>query len=251
LWLGDGTNYPGQDDLASRHERVITALQEVYAALPPEQEYLVEYKFFEPAFYATDIADWGSALLICQALGDRARVLVDMGHHAQGTNIEQIVALLTGQERLGGFHFNDRKYADDDLILGSVNPFALFLVFCELLGTGRPLPRLTIDQSHNVEEKVEAMVLSIVTLQETYAKALLVDRAALHTAQLAGDVLGGHEELLRAYATDVRPLCAKVRVERGASEDPIAALRASGYVARMAAERGGGVSADAPAGYAS
>jgi L-rhamnose isomerase/sugar isomerase len=173
-----------------------------------------------------------------------------MGHHAQGTNIEQIVALLSGQDRLGGFHFNDRKYADDDLILGSVNPFALFLVFCELLGTGRPLPRLTIDQSHNVEEKVEAMVLSIVILQETYAKALLVDRAALLSAQLAGDVLGGHEELLRAYATDVRPLCAKVRADRGAAEDPIAALRASGYVARMGAERAGDVTSDAPAGYA-
>jgi L-rhamnose isomerase/sugar isomerase len=250
LWLGDGTNYPGQDDLAARHRRLIEALVEVYAALPAEQEYLVEYKFFEPAFYATDIADWGSALLICQALGDRAKVLVDMGHHAQGTNIEQIVALLSGQDRLGGFHFNDRKYADDDLILGSVNPFALFLVFCELLGTGRPLPRLTIDQSHNVEEKVEAMVLSIVILQETYAKALLVDRSALLSAQLAGDVLGGHEELLRAYATDVRPLCAKVRADRGAAEDPIAALRASGYVARMGAERAGDVTSDAPAGYA-
>jgi L-rhamnose isomerase/sugar isomerase len=250
LWLGDGTNYPGQDDLAARHRRLIEALVEVYAALPAEQEYLVEYKFFEPAFYATDIADWGAALLICQALGDRAKVLVDMGHHAQGTNIEQIVALLSGQDRLGGFHFNDRKYADDDLILGSVNPFALFLVFCELLGTGRPLPRLTIDQSHNVEEKVEAMVLSIVILQETYAKALLVDRAALLGAQLAGDVLGGHEELLRAYATDVRPLCAKVRADRGAAEDPIAALRASGYVARMGAERAGDVTSGAPAGYA-
>jgi L-rhamnose isomerase/sugar isomerase len=250
LWLGDGTNYPGQDDLAARHRRLIDSLMEVYAALPAEQEYLVEYKFFEPAFYATDIADWGSALLICQALGDRARVLVDMGHHAQGTNIEQIVALLSGQDRLGGFHFNDRKYADDDLILGSVNPFALYLVFCELLATGRPLPRLTIDQSHNVEEKVEAMVLSIVILQETYAKALLVDRAALHTAQLAGDVLGGHEQLLAAYATDVRPLCAKVRAQRGAAEDPIGALRSSGYVARIAAERSGAVSAAASAGYA-
>jgi L-rhamnose isomerase/sugar isomerase len=237
LWLADGTNYPGQDDLMARHERMIEALQEVYAALPSDQELLVEYKFFEPAFYATDIPDWGTALVICQRLGDRARVLVDLGHHAQGTNVEQIVALLSAQGRLGGFHFNDRKYADDDLILGSVNPFALFLIFCELIGSGQPLPRLTIDQSHNVEEKIEAMVLSIVTLQETYAKALLVDRAALLEAQLAGDVLGGHEALLQAYASDVRPLCAKVRTSAGAAADPIAALRASGYVTRMALAR--------------
>jgi L-rhamnose isomerase/sugar isomerase len=214
---------------------------ELYAALPAEQELLVEYKFFEPAFYATDIADWGSALLICQRLGERARVLVDLGHHAHGTNVEQIVALLSAQDRLGGFHFNDRKYADDDLILGSVNPFALFLIFCELIGSGRALPRLTIDQSHNVEEKVEAMVLSVVGLQEVFAKALLVDRAALRDAQQAGDVLGGYEVLLRAYASDMRPLCAKVRAGLGAASDPIAELRSSGYVARMAERRGGAV----------
>ena len=240
LWLADGTNYPGQDDLAARHERIVGCLVELYAELPPEQELLVEYKFFEPAFYATDIADWGSALLICQVLGERARVLVDFGHHAQGTNVEQIVALVAARDRLGGFHFNDRKYADDDLIVGSVNPFALFLLFCELLDHGRPLPRLTIDQSHNVEEKLEAMVLSVVNLQEAYAKALLVDRAALREAQRAGDVLGGHERLLRAYQTDVRPLCGRVRETLGAAADPIAALRGSGYVAGAARRRGGG-----------
>jgi L-rhamnose isomerase / sugar isomerase len=232
LWLADGTNYPGQDDLAARHERIVGCLVELYAELPPEQELLVEYKFFEPAFYATDIADWGSALLICQALGERARVLVDSGHHAQGTNVEQIVALVAARDRLGGFHFNDRKYADDDLIVGSVNPFALFLLFCELLDHGRPLPRLTIDQSHNVEEKLEAMVLSVVNLQEAYAKALL-------EAQRSGDVLGGHEQLLRAYQTDVRPLCGRVRETLGAAVDPIAALRGSGYVASAARRRGG------------
>jgi L-rhamnose isomerase/sugar isomerase len=237
LWLADGTNYAGQDNLAARHARVIDSLAEVYAALPQDQELLVEYKFFEPAFYATDIADWGSALLICQALGSRARVLIDMGHHAQGTNVEQIVALISAQDRLGGFHFNDRKYADDDLIVGSVNPFALFLIFVELVQRGGPLPRLTIDQSHNVEEKIEAMVLSIVNLQESYARALLVDRAALHGAQQAGDVLGAHELLLKAYGTDVRPLCAHVRESVGAASDPIGALRASGYVARAAATR--------------
>ena len=145
---------------------------------------------------------------VCQQLGERARVLVDLGHHAQGANVEQIVALLADEGRLGGFHFNNRKYADDDLIVGSVNPFELFLIFCELVAAAAPLPRLTIDQSHNVEAKVEAMVLSVVNLQEAYAKALLVDRDALGAAQAAGDVLGGHEALLDAYRTDVRPLCA-------------------------------------------
>ncbi len=237
LWLADGVNYAGQDDLAARHERIIECLLELYAVLPPEQELLVEYKFFEPAFYATDIADWGSALLICERLGERARVLVDLGHHAMGTNVEQIVALLGTRDRLGGFHFNDRRYADDDLIVGSVNPFALFLVLCELAGSGRPLPRLTIDQSHNVEDKVEAMVLTVLNLQESYAKALLVDRPALAAAQRAGDVLRGHELLLDAYHTDVRPLCARVRAGLGASADPIGELRESAYTMRMAALR--------------
>src|SRR5205814_8107629 len=170
----DGTNYPGQDDLMARRRRLVSSLQEVYAALPPEQELLVEYKFFEPAFYTTDLADWGSALLVCQKLGERARVLVDLGHHAQGTNVEQIVALLDAEDRLGGFHFNNRRYADDDLIVGSVNPFELFLIFAELAASERPLPRLTIDQAHNVEAKVDAMVLSVGHLQQVYAKARLV-----------------------------------------------------------------------------
>ena len=238
LWFADGTNYPGQDDLAGRRRRLLESLGEVYAALPDGQELLVEYKLFEPAFYATDLADWGSALLVCQKLGERARVLVDLGHHAQGVNVEQIVALLGEEGRLGGFHFNNRKYADDDLIVGSVNPFELFLIFCELAGAERELPRLTIDQAHNVEAKVEAMVLSVVNLQEAYAKALLVDRAALAAAQEAGDVLAGHSALLDAYRTDVRPLCAKVRAGLGAAEDPVAALRASGYVEKITEERG-------------
>jgi L-rhamnose isomerase / sugar isomerase len=238
LWFADGTNYPGQDDLAGRRRRLLESLGEVYAALPHGQELLVEYKLFEPAFYATDLADWGSALLVCQKLGERARVLVDLGHHAQGTNVEQIVALLGEEGRLGGFHFNNRKYADDDLIVGSVNPFELFLIFCELAGSGRELPRLTIDQAHNVEAKVEAMVLSVVNLQEAYAKALLVDRSALAAAQDAGDVLAGHRALLDAYRTDVRPLCAKVRAGLGAAEDPVAELRASGYVEKISLQRG-------------
>jgi L-rhamnose isomerase/sugar isomerase len=236
LWLADGTNYPGQDDLRARRRRLQDCLERVYAQLPADQELLVEYKLFEPAFYATDLADWGSALLMCLKLGGRARVLVDLGHHAQGVNIEQIVAFLADEGRLGGFHFNNRKYADDDLIVGSVNPFELFLIFVELAAS-ETLPRLTIDQSHNIEAKVEAMVLSVVNLQEAYAKALLVDREALRAAQEAGDVLGGHEVLLDAYRTDVREPCAAARTALGAAADPIAALRESGYAARMAAER--------------
>ena len=238
LWLADGTNYAGQDDLRARRRRMIETLQEVYAALPDDQELLVEYKFFEPAFYATDLADWGSSLLTCLKLGERAKVLVDLGHHAQGVNVEHIVALLADEGRLGGFHFNNRKYADDDLIVGSVNPLELFLIFAELAATPGELPRLTIDQSHNIEAKVEAMTLSVVNLQEAYAKALLIDRKALAAYQEAGDVLGGHEVLTAAFNTDVRPLTAKVREELGAAADPVSALRAGGYVDQQIAQRG-------------
>jgi L-rhamnose isomerase / sugar isomerase len=237
LWLADGTNYPGQDDLRQRRRRLEDGLAELYAAMPESQELLVEYKLFEPAFYATDIADWGSALLLCQRLGDRARVLVDLGHHAQGVNVEQIVAILDREGRLGGFHFNNRKYADDDLIVGSVNPFELFLIFAELGGGGDPLPRLTIDQSHNIEAKVEAMVLSVLNLQESHAKSLLIDRSALTQAQAVGDVLRGHELLMDAYNTDVRSLCAHVREQVGAAADPLGELRAGGYVRRTTLQR--------------
>ena len=237
LWFADGTNYAGQDDLRERRRRMLECLEEVYAALPPGQKLLLEYKPFEPAFYATDLADWGSALLMCQKLGERAKVLVDLGHHLHGANIEQIVAILADEGRLGGFHFNNRKYADDDLIVGSVNPFELFLIFFEL---GDVLPRLTIDQAHNVEAKVEAMVLSVLNLQEAYAKAQLVDRAALAAAQAEGDVLRTHESLLDAYKTDVRPHCAAMRTAVGAAEDPLAELRP--YVERIVAERGSSVS---------
>jgi L-rhamnose isomerase/sugar isomerase len=237
LWFADGTNYPGQDDLRARREHLEDGLRELYDAMPESQEMLVEYKLFEPAFYATDLADWGSALLVCLKLGDRAKVLVDLGHHAQGVNVEQIVALLDREDRLGGFHFNNRKYADDDLIVGSVNPFELFLIFVELAAADRSLPRLTIDQSHNVEPKLEAMVRSVMNLQDSYARSLIVDRPALIEAQHAGDVLRGHELLLDAFNTDVRPLCAKVRTALGAAEDPIAQLRGSGYVERQAAHR--------------
>jgi L-rhamnose isomerase / sugar isomerase len=235
LWFADGTNYAGQDELRARRARLITSLERVYEVLPGEQELLLEYKPYEPAFYATDLFDWGAALTVCARLGERAKVLVDLGHHLQGANVEQIVTVLDDEGRLGGFHFNNRKYGDDDLVVGSTNPWELFLIFVEL---GARLPRLTIDQSHNVEAKVEAMTLSVVNLQEAYAKALLVDRPALAAAQERGDVLGGHEVLLDAYRTDVRPLCGKVRAERGAAEDPVGAFRSGDWLQRAVAARG-------------
>jgi L-rhamnose isomerase/sugar isomerase len=245
LWLADGTNYPGQDSLRGRRVRLAETLHEIYDALGDEMELLVEYKLYEPAFYATDLADWGSALLICQELGERAKVLVDLGHHAQGVNIEQIVSLLHGAGRLGGFHFNDRKYGDDDLIVGSIDPYQLFRIFFELIDVGAfdDGVRLTIDQSHNVETKVEAMIQTVVNLQESYAKALLVDRAALERAQSDGDILGANRILVDAYNTDVRPVCAKVREELGAAADPIAAFRADGYADRVAQARQHGTAA--------
>ena len=224
---------------------MLDALARVYAQMPPEQELLVEYKFFEPAFYATDLADWGSALLVCQDLGEQAKVLVDLGHHAQGVNIEQIVMLLDRAGRLGGFHFNDRKYGDDDLIVGSIDPFQLFRIFFELVETGalERGVRLTIDQSHNIEPKIEAVIQTVTTLQESYAKALLVDRVALEAAQGEGDVLAANRILTDAFSTDVRPLCAKVREGLGASADPIEAFRSSGYAERVSRTRAHGTAA--------
>jgi L-rhamnose isomerase/sugar isomerase len=247
LWLADGTNYPGQDSLSARRARLVASLQEVYAALPEELELLVEYKFYEPAFYSTDLPDWGSAVTLCQALGPRASVLVDLGHHAHGVNIEQIVSVLHGLNRLGGFHFNDRKYGDDDLIVGSIDPFQLFLIFAELVSIGaiQDGVRLTIDQSHNIEPRIEAVIHSVVNLQEAYAKALLIDRVKLERAQLAGDVLEAHRILLDAFGTDVRPVCAKVRTDLGAAEDPVSAFRASGYADAIVEARATG----SPAGW--
>jgi L-rhamnose isomerase / sugar isomerase len=235
IWLADGTSYAGQDDLVARRHRMLECLGEL-AAAAPDLELLVEYKLYEPAFYATDLADWGSALLACQKLGPRARVLVDLGHHAQGVNIEQIVALLADEDRLGGFHFNNRRYGDDDLIVGSVNPFELFCIFVELARLER-MPRLTVDQAFVIERPLEGMLLTVCNLQEAYAKALLVDGPALAAAQAEGDVVGAHAILRDAYATDVRPLCAQVRESLGGAADPLAAYRASGHAARAAEER--------------
>jgi L-rhamnose isomerase/sugar isomerase len=243
LWLADGTNYPGQDDLRRRRHRLLDSLQVIYAALPAGMRLLIEYKFFEPAFYSTDLPDWGTSLLMAQKLGPQADVLVDTGHHAQGTNIAQIVAQLLDEERLGGFHFNDRRYADDDLIVGSQNPFDLFCIFNEIIGAqadgNANAARIAymIDQSHNIEPKIEAMIQSVLNVQTAYVKALLVDRAALRRAQESGDVLGAYRVLQAAYETDVRSLLAEFRTRQGLDPDPIAAFRASGYADRVAAER--------------
>jgi L-rhamnose isomerase / sugar isomerase len=246
LWFADGTNYAGQDSFVERRHRMVECLGEVYAAMPEGLRMLLEYKPYEPAFYHTDLADWGAALTACQRLGERAQVLVDLGHHAKEVNIEYVVALLLDEGRLGGFHFNNRKYGDDDLIVGSVNPFELFLIYVELVeAEERAGTRIDymIDQTHNIEPKMEAMILSVTNLQEAYAKALLVDHAALAEARHAGNLLGAHRLLLAAFATDVRPLCAKVREDLGAAADPIAAFKKSGYAEKVAEERGEGAGA--------
>ena len=244
LWFADGTNYAGQDSFVERRHRMRECLSEAYGAMPENMRMLLEYKPFEPAFYYTDLPDWGAALTMCQKLGERAEVLVDLGHHLQGTNIEHIVSVLLDEGKLGGFHFNNRKYADDDLIVGSVNPFELFLIYVELVEAEESMHiDYMIDQAHNIEAKIEAMILSVTNLQEAYAKALLVDRRALNEARHSGDVLGAHRTLLDAYATDVRPLCARVREALGADADPLAAFKRSGYAKRVAEERAEGVGA--------
>lgn len=248
LWFADGSNYAGQDDIRRRKRHFLDAFATVHEALPDDARMLVEYKFFEPAFYHTDLPDWGAAYAMCLATGPKAEVLVDMGHHAQGTNIEHIVAFLLDEGRLGGFHFNNRKYADDDLMVASVNPFELFCVYHEIVKAetddddalrahaGRVAYML--DQTHNVEGKLGAVVMSVMNCQIAYAKALLVDQGRLEEKQRAGDVLGAHATLMDAYHADVRPLLARVREELGASADPLAALEDSGYEAEIARERG-------------
>ena len=244
LWLPDGTNYPGQDDLRDRQVRLAGSLAEVYALLDPEHRLLVEYKFFEPYFYAMDIPDWGTSLLHCMALGEQAQVVLDTGHHAPGTNIEFVVMQLLRARRLGAFDFNSRNYADDDLIVGSADPFQLFRIMNEIVVAGAlgPDSRVTfmLDQCHNIEPKIPGQIRSVMNVQEATAKALLVDRGALTEAQLAGDVLGAHGVLMDAYNTDVRPLLAELRAEQGLDPDPMAAYAASGYADKIATERIGG-----------
>lgn len=240
LWFADGTNYAGQDSIRLRKRRMEEALAQVYSHLPDGSRMLIEYKFFEPAFYHTDLSDWGTAYATALKLGERAEVLVDTGHHAHGTNIAQIVAFLLDEGRLGGFHFNARRYADDDLIVGSGNPFELFEIFVELVSAGDAAGNVAymIDQSHNIEPKLEAMLVSVLNCQTMYAKALIVDYATLRERQLNGDVLGAHRVLTDAFETDVRPLLMQVREELGVPINPYAAYRADGYAKQVADERG-------------
>jgi L-rhamnose isomerase/sugar isomerase len=240
LWFADGTNYAGQDSIRERKHRMEAALAETYKYLPAGSRMLVEYKFFEPAFYHTDLADWGMAYATALKLGEQAQVLVDTGHHAQGTNIAHIVAFLLDERRLGGFHFNARRYADDDLIVGSNNPMELFEIFVELVAAGDLAKDVAymIDQSHNIEPKLEAMLQSIVNCQTAYAKALIVNYRKLRERQAEGDVLGAHRVLLDAFESDVRPLLAQVRIEMGLPPDPIAAYQGDSYAQRTAEERG-------------
>jgi len=238
LWLADGTNYPGQDNLRDRHARLVETLAALYEELPEGMRLLVEYKFFEPGFYSTDLPDWGTAALICRSLGPQAQVLVDTGHHPQGTNVEQIVALLLAQGLLGGFHFNNRKYADDDLIVGSIDPFELFRIMAEIARAASDQIAFMIDQSHNVEGKIDAILQSVMNVQTAYAKALLIDEPRLAAAQGEGDVLAAHRVLLDAFETDVRDLLATWRQQHGLERDPVTAFRASGLAETLAEERG-------------
>jgi len=247
LWFADGTNYPCQDDFRGRKRRMQESLAQVYAALPANSRMVIEYKFFEPAFYHTDLQDWGSSLLQCTKLGPKAQVLVDTGHHAQGTNIEHIVAILLDEGRLGGFHFNARKYADDDLSVGSLNQYELFLIYNELVAAEESNDAVTrdcakqvaymFDQCHTHKPTVEAILQSVLRVQELYAKALCVDRSALRAAQAKGDIVGIEEVLQDAYQTDVRPMLRELRQDCGMDPEPLQAFRRSGYLEAKAKER--------------
>lgn len=240
LWFADGTNYPGQDSMRQRQERLHDALATVYAEMPSDMTMLLEYKFFEPAFYHTDVCDWGVSYAQCLRLGERAKVLIDTGHHAPGTNIEFLVATLLGLGRLGGFHFNSRNYADDDLMVGSADPFELFLILREVVDGGGLDGRVAfmLDQCHNIEPRVPATLRSVMNVQEALAKALLVDEEALSAAQQAGDVLGANAIVMDAFSTDVRPLLAEIRASKGLDPDPLSAYARSGYAERVVVERG-------------
>ena len=247
LWFADGTNFPGQGNFRKRKRWMYECLREVYDALDDDVRMLIEYKFFEPAFYHTDLADWGNAYVMAIKLGNKAQVLIDLGHHAQGTNIEYIVAFLIDEGKLGGFHFNCRKFADDDLTVGTINPQELFLIYTELAaaeldpGTKTNIAYM-IDQSHNLKPKVEASIQSVCNLQTAYAKALIVDRVALSEAQDTGEIIDAERILQRAYETDTSPLLEQVRLEMDRDPDPLAAYRKSGYFEKISEQRVGGVS---------
>jgi L-rhamnose isomerase/sugar isomerase len=242
LWIGDGANFPGQQSLALAFERYLESASQIYAGLPADWRLLVEHKMYEPAFYATVIQDWGTSLMAAQALGPKAFCLVDLGHHAPNVNIEMIVARLIHARRLGGFHFNDSKYGDDDLDTGSIEPFRLFLIFNELVdaqlrGSLSSSLAHMLDQSHNVTDPIESLMSSAVELTRAYAQALLVDRAALSGYQEKNDVLMAAQTLKRAFTADVAPILARARELKGAAVDPIGAYRRSGYRAECARRR--------------
>jgi L-rhamnose isomerase/sugar isomerase len=244
LWFADGTNYPGQDDFRSRQDRLAGSLSRVYERLGDNQRMLLEYKLFEPAFYHTDVPDWGTSFAHCVQLGEKAKVVVDTGHHAPGTNIEFIVAMLLRAGKLGAFDFNSRFYADDDLMVGSADPFQLFRIMHEVV-RGGGLDAATgvnfmLDQCHNIEPKIPAQIRSVMNVQEATAKALLVDWTALSAAQQAGDVLGANAVLMDAFNTDVRPLLAELREEQGLDADPMAAYARTDYATKIVNERVGG-----------
>lgn len=245
LWFSDGTNYPGQDDIRARQDRLAEALAAVYERLGDDQRFLLEYKLFEPAFYTTDVPDWGTAYAHCVKLGPKAQVVVDTGHHAPGTNIEFIVAFLLREGKLGGFDFNSRFYADDDLMVGAADPFQLFRIMYEVIRGGGYTEETAfmLDQCHNIEPKIPGQIRSVMNVQEATAKALLVDRDALAAAQREGDVLGANAVFMDAYNTDVRPLLAELREEMGLDPDPMAAYARSGYFDTIATERVGGAQA--------
>ena len=247
IWLADGSNYPGQSDMRARQDRLAESLAEIYSRLGDAQRLVLEYKFFEPSFYHTDVPDWGTAYAHVVALGERAVVCLDTGHHAPGTNIEFIVAQLLRLGKLGSFDFNSRFYADDDLIVGAADPFQLFRILVEVIrggGYGKDADvALMLDQCHNIEAKIPGQIRSVLNVQEMTARALMLDRAALEAAQADGDVLTAHGILMDAFHTDVRPALAAWREEQGLPADPMAAYAGSGYAARIAEARKGGVQA--------
>lgn len=247
IWLADGSNYPGQADLRGRQDRLSESLQVIYDRLGEDQRLVLEYKFFEPAFYHTDVCDWGTSYAQVAALGPKAMVCLDTGHHAPGTNIEFIVMQLLRLGKLGSFDFNSRFYADDDLIVGAADPFQLFRILFEVVRGGGYGPdsgvAFMLDQCHNVEDKVPGQIRSVLNVQEMTAKAMLVDRDALAAAQAAGDVLGANGIFMDAFYTDVRADLAAWRESRGLPGDPMAAFAATGYLAKIAADRVGGTQA--------
>jgi len=243
IWLAEGSNYPGQADMRGRQDRLHESLQKIYDRLGDDQRLVLEYKFFEPSFYHTDVPDWGTSYAQVAALGDKAMVCLDTGHHAPGTNIEFIVMQLLRLGKLGSFDFNSRFYADDDLIVGAADPFQLFRIVFEVIrggGLNNPDVAFMLDQCHNVEDKIPGQIRSVLNVQEMTARALLVDTEKLRAAQVAGDVLAANQVFMDAFYTDVRPALAEWRESRGLAADPMAAFAASGYLDKVAAERVGG-----------